>query len=212
MNYFDVVDHVSNSELTALKNKMNLIEERDLSAAYAFGTLFDAVITEEENVEALNANEQDLNKANLMKDAYNGDPGLRLILEKSQLQHEVYKSKFAIEWQGDEIEMRTKCKFDFLMKSAKLGADLKSTACTSESAFFQSIFRFGYDRQAAWYMDHAKLDKFMIIGVSKKANKRGIHQVWKFVIQRDDDVFKAAKRKYSVLAYHYYYLIYNLSL
>jgi hypothetical protein len=210
-SYFQQTQFISNSELTKFKQELFLME-KDLSRAFREGSLFDATMTEEHKLEEMQPEPSEREMISLMKEAFLADPGLEKILRISQKQHEIYKLKFPVEWNGMQLEIPTKVKFDFLMKAASLGADLKSTACTSEQAFLTGIDFLDYDRQGAWYMDHAKLDKFMFIGVSKKKNSRGIHRVFKHVMCRDDEMYNSGKRKYSFLAFKYYYLIHNFNI
>lgn len=213
-NYFEQTQFVSNSDLTNLKKLFNLEEERDLSKAYNFGSLVDAMITEEQAVGRFASlhDAEELKRAEMMKKAGLADSTLKLFMETSKLQHEVYRNAFPIHYQGQEITLPMRCKFDFLNKGLKTGADLKTTACTSQKAFVDAIFQFDYDRQAALYMDLMGLERFMFIGLGKKPGRGGKHPVFKYAVIRGDETHQKGKRKYCFLAFNYYFLIYNLNL
>lgn len=214
-NYFHQTRFVSNSDLGALRRVLNLQDATlsGMEAALNFGNLLDARFTEEHKYHAQEKTEADADKAERMYEAGMADSALRLYFEMSSKQHEVYREAFAIEHDGYDIVMPMRCKFDFLIKRLRSGADLKSTACRSKESFVASIFWLHYDRAASLYMDLARLDTFMIIGISKTRNRfTKKHDVYKFAINRGDEVYTAARSKYSRLAFYYYHLIYNLNL
>lgn len=66
-----------------------------------------------------------------------------------------------------EIEgVPAKCKIDWL-RSPQIIVDLKTTDDASEEGFARNIAKFGYDMQAAWYLDCTGLDYFIFIVVEK---------------------------------------------
>lgn len=71
-------------------------------------------------------------------------------------------------------DVAVKCRHDWLRSDAGLIVDLKSTDDASESGFARSIANYGYDIQAAWYMDVCKsadieIDTFIFVAVEKAA-------------------------------------------
>lgn len=225
MSYFDQVDFISNSDLKALKKKMRMEEDRDLTHIFNFGSLVDNMTTADGNVDYeaqtmlddtqghVQFDGEAFDKARLMSEAAKADPALQLFLNDGQLQHEIYRRRFPVAWEGIEIEIPARGKLDFRKKKLRAGADLKTTACTSQSQFVQSIEFFDYDQQGAWYMDLDDLDRFMIIGVGKKRKKHERqHPIFKYAMQRGDEAYLRGKRKYQFLALHYYFLIHQIQL
>jgi hypothetical protein len=83
----------------------------------------------------------------------------------------------------------------------KYGGDIKSTVCTTQKAFEQSLEYFDYDRQRAWYMDISGAVRDVLIGISKENFK-----VFIVTITRDSEIYKRGREKYQELAFRYWYL------
>lgn len=222
MNYFSNTKYISNSNLTDLKKALFIISDiSGLQKAYDFGSLFDAMTTEPDKLnektrtlkdgeKELTFTEEDYATAKLMKCALDADPGLSAIFNRALKQHEVYRERFRVEWEGEELVIPARIKFDGFIRFI-LGIDLKTTAATSQREFENSILTLDYDRQGAWYMDVGQVDRFLIIGVSKRANRFGKYQIFKYAIQRGDHAYCRGKAKYSFLAWKYYHYIYSLN-
>lgn len=213
MNYFQQTGYISNSDLTALKGRLNLEEERDLSKAYLIGSLVDALLTEEAEVERYRAQatENDVRLATLMAQVAKSDPSISLYLAACKKQYEFYRKQFPLTYNGYAITIPVRIKLDLYYLPGSLGGDIKTTACDTYEKFLASIFAFDYDRQAAWYMDIAKLERFIFLGISKKRNKlTGRHEVFKFTIQKGDENYNRGRRKYEFLSFNYFFLIHNL--
>lgn len=211
--YYEQTRFISNSNLSELRRVMNLQEPGIAGSFLGFGNLVDARFTEPHRVSEFAITDDELTLAERMYEAGIADSTLALYMQRAQKQHEVYKLRHPVEWEGDRVYIPARCKFDFRDKPLRSGADLKTTACTSQKAFTESIYHFSYDRAAAWYMDLDGLDTFMIIGIGKKPKRHSNHHpVFKFAIRRGDPVHVAGQYKYNFLAYQYYHLIYNLNL
>jgi hypothetical protein len=213
-SYFKQSGFISNSDLSAFKKLVNLAPEMNLSRAYNMGNMVEAMIQGEcsEEYEA-QAEKSEIETARLIVEAGLADPTLKLFLEGAKIQHEVYRQNFPVEYEGQEIAIPFRAKLDILKKQFRAGADIKTTACTNKDSFVQSIFHFDYDRQAAVYMDAARLDSFMFIGLSKKRNRISRkHEVYKFAIMRNDASYTSGKAKFNYLAFNYYYKIHSLNL
>lgn len=213
MNYFQQTKFISNSDLTALKRRLNLEEERDLRRAYNFGSLVDAMLTEEAEIERYRAHatEAEQRTAYLVQAAAKADPSLSLFLSLCRKQHEVYRNAFAVEYNGFKLQVPVRVKLDLERKAFRIGGDIKTTACTTPEAFVASIFHFHYDRQAALYMDVTGLDHFQFFGLSKKQNRiTRKHEVFKYVIERGSEDYERGRRNYSFLLWNYWFFIYNL--
>lgn len=63
--------------------------------------------------------------------------------------------------------LKCKIKMDKYLPAVRTILDLKSTAAKTLQEFMDSIIKYGYDRQGAFYLDGTEATKFVIIGVSK---------------------------------------------
>jgi hypothetical protein len=207
MNYYDH-PYVSNSDLTALKREVfNIPLPSQIDKIFAFGSLVDAMCTEEHLVNYAKMTLQfspsnvhrytleDWNLALAMKKALISQPYYHAFARVMKPQHEVYKT-ISGDYQGSQWKLKARCKFDLYSKS--VAVDLKTTKAKSMSEFINSIDHFDYDRQAAWYMDLAGVNWFWILGVSKFNQK-----VFPFAICKGDKTYEYGKSKYNYLAYHY---------
>lgn len=204
---------VSNSDLSWLK-KYELQQSviYDLEAAYRFGTLVDAIITEPEKVNYFNRtvvgedyifSEEEFSKARKMHDAFRDDELCQHYLKQSNYQSVMSKNQ-VIDYEGFEFELPVRCKWDIWMPKLKWGADIKSTVATTQKQFEAAVRYFDYDRQRAWYMDIAGSDRDMLIGISKVNFK-----VFKVKITRDGELYRSGREKYSSLAFRFWTLFHN---
>lgn len=218
MNYYDVHDYVSNSDLNALRNALNLTEAiPNLQEHYAFGNLVDAAALEKHRIDGntlavesggnLVFEDHRIKTAEEMALAFHSQETLSFVFHNAKTQYCFFRNHFEVTHDGYTFTIRAKCKLD-LYRRKLIGGDLKSTACTSQGAFVDSIFHFNYDQQAAWYMDLSRLDRFMIIGLGKH-KKRGKHNVFTYAVNRGDETYQGGKAKYSRLAYKYHFFINN---
>lgn len=206
MNYY-ARPQVSNSDLGNLKAEMYGLQKPDnIQEIYDFGNLVDAMLTEPNLIDYSNQSiwlHNDWQKvddvkwklANKMVQSMLKDPFISLVVKKMKGQYEFYK-RLDLEYEGFEFSINARAKYDGIAKPLKTGLDYKTTACTTDKAFIQSLDHFDYDRQCAWYMDIAGLDRFWFIGISKKNMK-----VFKYAVSRDDEFYIKGKQKYLRLAY-----------
>lgn len=203
---------VSNSDLSWLKKYwMPEAQIIDFEKAYKFGTLVDAVITEPHKVDyyqltvdGVQYSAEDFDKVVKMKAAFDKDEFCQGIAAKSEFQRVDVNNGFEIEHDGLKFQLNARCKWDFFMPSFNWGADLKSTAATTQKQFEEAVRYFDYDRQRAWYMDLAGTKQDMLIGISKVNFK-----IFKVPIPRDSDLYKSGKAKYEELAFKWWYLFDN---
>lgn len=99
--------------------------------------------------------------------------------------------EFPINFDGRNLTIPVKCKFDWWQKLIGFGGDLKSTQARTQEQFISAAKWFNYPQQAAWYMDITRTDRFIIFAVSKWNYK-----VFKMSFRRGDDAYKAGKIKY----------------
>lgn len=204
---------VSNSDLSALENYfMPKDYVMDATAAYRFGNLIDAMVTESHRCDHYNRRvdgeqftAEEWAQATQMLNAFRKDAECMNLLKMSTGQNVMIRRGQQFEYQGIPFELDVRCKWDGFMPHMKWGWDLKSTTATTQKQFEEACRHFKYTRQRAWYMDIAGSDRDMLIGISKKN-----FQVFKIRIRRDDDFYLTGKAQYSEWAFRYWTLFGNL--
>jgi len=223
-NYYELRQYVSNSDLGSLDKVLTLTKPLEgIQKIYDFGNLVDAMKTEREKLNhddktvtddggrVMTFTDEEWEKAQLMTEALDAHPFLsKIITDRMKFQYVILREQFEIEWQGIKIKMPMRCKFDGL-EPGVIALDIKTTGCTTQKQFVESIFHFCYDRQGALYMDMARVDRMIYAGVSKVINRiTKKHEVFIFMIERGDKTYLSGKRKYSFLGTRYYYLLHSL--
>lgn len=200
-DYFQL-PYVSNSKLTELWLMLSGREMPDVREALAFGSLFDAILTEPHRIntylKTLDGNPaKDFDRAMKMKNALLSDPRVRDIFDKSSFQKISIRQK-GFEYHGIPFELTCKCKWDFY---GPLSGDIKSTVATNQKGFEAACEYLQYYRARAWYMDIDNTDKDLIIGVSKVNYK-----IFFVPVRRDDEKYNKGKQQYTELAFKYWML------
>jgi hypothetical protein len=179
----------------------------DKQAAYKFGSLVDAIITEQHRVNYLTYRvdevqytREDFDQAKAMKRAFMADSMAAAMLTQSNTQAVMVRDVI-IEHEDFSFPLSVRCKWDLWMEKAGWGGDIKSTAATTQAQFIAACKYFDYDRQRAWYMDIAGSDRDILIGISKKNNK-----VFHLPITRGDAFYNSGRAKYEELAFKNWYL------
>lgn len=202
---------VSNSDLTALKE---LLHPRptfgDREAAFRFGSIVDAIITEPTRVDFLHmtidgepVDENEFLHAREMQRALRAearrDPFLSRVLELADTQRFMVNEAQEFENGGFRFTLPTRCKWDWWLDVAGFGGDLKTTAASTQAEFMQCVDFFDWDRSRAWYMDVAGSDRDFIYAISKKNCN-----IFKLFINRGDDIYNRGREKYEDLAFKYW--------
>lgn len=219
MDYYKL-PFVSNSELTELHNEMyGISKPENIAYIFGMGNLVDAMITEQHKVDYQNLTVKgvedvaftlnDFERAEKMKEVFWSDPALSDLFPQMRYQYVYVRNSFEINHDGFVFTLPVKIKLDGIIRNV-LGADIKTTSATSYRAFIAALKNFHVDRQVAWYMDIAKLDKFILIGVSKKLNKYKKPELFKFAVQRGDEFYNSGKDKYQYLAFMYNTLVHQI--
>ena len=205
---------VSNSDLTELKN---LIHPRpifgDREAAFRFGTLVDAIITEPgrvnyyaNTVDDVQYSDEEFRIAKEMLRSLRmeatKDPFLAHVLQNASTQAVSINHGQQFEYGGFPFTLDTRCKWDWFL--GDFGGDLKTTAAASQAEFNDAVDFFDWDRSRAWYMDIVKSDKDFIYAISKKN-----FQIFKKFIVRGDATYQAGRAKYEELAFQWWCLNLN---
>ena len=196
---------VSNSDLSKLKNQLHPVDMPDPTQAYQFGSLIDAMLTENNRVnyfkrtcDDIQFSKEDFEIALQMKKSFMADETCRMMIANSDAQKIMITERDDFNYKGIQFSMPVRCKWDIWRQDWGWGGDIKSTTATTQEQFEAAIRYFDYDRQRAWYMDIANSDKDVLIGISKKNFK-----IFKVFINRESELYKTGLQKYSYLAYMY---------
>lgn len=204
---------VSNSDLTELKNYLYpRTQYGDKEKAFKFGTLVDALITENERVhyskrmvDDVTYSREDFELGLAMREALRKearkDEFLRAVLSNSDTQKFMVNKSQRFLYGNFEYTLDTRCKWDWWLPSFGFGGDLKTTFAESQNQFNEAIDFFDWDRSRAWYMNIAGSQQDFIYAISKKNLK-----IFKAFIRRDDDTYKRGKEKYDELAFKWWML------
>lgn len=211
-NYYERSE-VSNSDLTELKNLLHPhIQYGDKQAAFRFGSLVDAIITEPERVnyfqhtvDTVQYTEEEFEHAKEMlrslRHEARTDTFLKKVLEISDTQCCMVNKQQAFEYGGFAFTLDTRCKWDWFICKFGFGGDLKTTFASTQKEFDEAVDFFDWDRSRAWYMDIAHSDRDFIYAISKKNCC-----VFKKFINRDDATYQRGREKYEELAFQYWCL------
>lgn len=204
---------VSNSDLTALKNLLHpRLQFGDREAAFRFGTLVDAIITEPSRVNYYQLTVDDVQytddefrharemQAALRKESMHDD-FLKHVLQCAETQNFMVRQHQQFEYGGFPFQLDTRCKWDWWLPALGCGGDLKTTFASSQKEFDEALDFFDWDRSRAWYMDIAHSDRDFIYAISKKNC-----QVFKKFIRRGDHIYRHGREKYEELAFQYWCL------
>lgn len=211
-NYYERSE-VSNSDLTELKNLLHPhIQYGDKQAAFRFGSLVDAIITEPERVnyfqhtvDNVQYTEEEFEHAKEMlrslRHEARTDTFLKKVLEISDTQCCMVNKQQGFEYGGFAFTLDTRCKWDWFLCKFGFGGDLKTTFASTQKEFDEAVDFFDWDRSRAWYMDIAHSDRDFIYAISKKNCC-----VFKKFINRDDATYQRGREKYEELAFQYWCL------
>ena len=205
---------VSNSDLTQLKNLLHpRMQYGDREAAFRFGSLVDALVTEPNRVnryrftvDDVQYTEDEFEHATQMLRALRSearrDAFLAKVLETADTQRCMFNKRQQFQYGGFSFSLDTRCKWDWFLTPYGFGGDLKTTFASTQKEFDEAVDFFDWDRSRAWYMDIARSDRDFIYGISKKNGC-----VFKKFINRDDAIYKRGREKYEELAFQYWCLI-----
>lgn len=204
---------VSNSDLTELKNILHpKIQFGDREAAFRFGNLVDAIITEPERVDYYRytvddtpytedefRHAQEMHKA--LRLEARRDAFLAKVLECAQTQLCMINKAQTFTYCDFTFKLDTRCKWDWYLSNCKYGGDLKTTSASTQKQFEEAIEFFDWDRSRAWYMDIAGSGNDFIYAISKNNSN-----IFKKFITRGDKIYNNGRQKYEELAFQYWCL------
>lgn len=204
-------DEVSNSDLTTLKGLLHPMPQwGDREAAFRFGSLVDAMVTEPHRVNFLQStldgtpcdidefrHARELQRA--LRAEARHDGFLARVLEQASTQTVMIRKSQQFDSGGYPFSLDTRCKWDWWLHSAWFGGDLKTCSASTQAEFEDAVDFFDWDRSRAFYMDIAGSDRDFIYAVSKR-NCR----VFKLFINRGDATYSRGREKYLDLAFKYW--------
>ena len=202
---------VSNSDLTALKEILHPRPQfGDREAAFRFGNLVDAIITEPARVnyyrftvDGVQYTEDEFRHAQemfkaLRREAHR-DGFLAKVLEMADNQCVSVNPCQEFEYGEFPFTLPTRCKWDWFFRPFHFGGDLKTTFAESQAQFDEAFDFFDWDRSRAWYMDVEGTNQDFIYAISKKNCK-----IFKKTITRGDAAYLRGREKYEELAFQYW--------
>lgn len=136
---------VSNSDLTELKNLLHPRQQfGDKEAAFRFGSLVDAIITEPSRVNIYRYTVDDVqyttDEFELAREMHKSlqmearkDEFLAKVLELSDTQRFMVNRAQQFEYGSFPFTLDTRCKWDWFLSACNFGGDLKTTFATSQN-------------------------------------------------------------------------------
>ena len=204
---------VSNSDLTALRDILHPRPQYgDREAAFRFGTLLDALVTDPSRVDYYRLAVDDVRYtddefrharemlASLRMEARR-DPFLAKVLELADTQRSMVRHGQEFTYCDWPFHLDTRCKWDWYLPAFGFGGDLKTTFARSQEEFDEAVDFFDWDRSRAWYMDIAGSRRDFIYAISKKNGR-----VFKKFINRGDGTYTRGREKYEELAFQWWLL------
>ena len=204
---------VSNSDLTALRDILHPRQQfGDREAAFRFGTLVDALITEPARadyyrytVDDVQYTDDEFRHAKEMQRSLRmearHDPFLANVLEQADTQRFMVNHNQQFTYLEYPFFLDVRCKWDWYFSAFGFGGDLKTTFARSQAEFDEAVDFFDWDRSRAWYMDIAGSQRDFIYAISKKN-----FRVFKKFINRGDEIYNRGKEKYEELAFQWWLL------
>lgn len=205
--YFSL-PYASNS---GIKEASKLMAGRDVgydpgSRALIFGSALDALLTDPTLMDSLILEEgekkllfpmlRSVNNNNIFNVLLRPEDDTVPVKKRTRTTQAVWvESHLPIQFDGMEVTIPAKCKYDYWNQKLYFGGDLKTTEARDQANFESAAKWFGYNQQAAWYMDITQSDRFIIIGVSKWNFK-----TFMITFKRDDEGYLEGKRKYTQCA------------
>jgi len=173
------------SFLTDVKRMLQGLPLTTETPSMSFGTIMHKVILEHEPITSFDLSPTQHRKAEGMLDAAREDTFFRSwILDDTEV---------PILWRDRVTRLRCKGLID--KKRDDEAFDFKTTGVTTEIEFRQAIRKYDYERQAAFYMDGAKVKTFHIVAISTKAP----HTIFRYTYTKRKRSMDAARRRYRFL-------------
>lgn len=188
------IDAVSNSDLSALKDRL-LGKPKQLGGRkFVFGACFHEQMLEPHihNRAIFNLRPSEHYALDQMAKSLRKDSIFRKILPMA-------KTEITRVWKHEETGVLCKGKLDMWLEKYGEVVDLKTTSARTQKEFEMAMNSYDYDRQVFHYMEGAKATRLRIIGVQKIEPFGVFH----FAREVDSDFVKRGKRKRNYLLQQY---------
>lgn len=188
--------HVSNTDLSNLKNELLGQLRQPNSQALAYGSHFHTAVLEPRHYQR--TDERGIKWADLEMLA-------RQVRRQRYCRDLLYRGQAEQSYTATHTATRVGVKLrPDLLVCSRAGRqltliDFKTTSSPELAHFLTTIEKYDYDRQAALYLDVLQATRFLIIGVQKKAP----HQVWRVELTTTPDLIEQGRKKYHTLLRHY---------
>jgi len=180
------VKRISNTDLSIAKQIMTGEKRPFPEKAFRVGRFCHLAILEPEAYDPKQLCDDDRKTVEIVAETAQNSPIIQSLLYRYRKEWEVY-------WHDRRLGVPCKSKLDLVSKTKKVVADLKTTYCTTLSAFEDSIKDFEYDRQLAFYADSVGANEIAIIGISKTVKNR----VFTFKANNYDSFIEKGRAKYT---------------
>ena len=188
--------HVSNTDLSELKNRLLGLTRQSNSVALAYGSYFHAAVLEPPHYARTEERGIKWTDLETLARQVRRQRYCRDILYRGQAEQSYTATHAAT---GVGVKLRP----DLLVRSPAgrqlTLIDFKTTSSPTLDHFLATIERYDYDRQAALYLDVLGATCFLIIGVQKKAP----HQVWCVELAATPGLIEQGRKKYNTLLRHH---------
>jgi hypothetical protein len=184
------VNYLSNSFMQQFKNQgVTFGTEEGKKKAFAFGSAFHEYVLEDktELFSTISNEEVLLIKAMHGRLKHSTNPIVRHFMDTQGLPEQDFYKKINSIW--------CKARVDKFIPRQNTLLELKSTSCTTQSAFEKSCDKFGYNRASSFYLDVCGADKHITVGISKKKSKDG-HRIFTKIVQRGDSLYYKGLSEY----------------
>ena len=202
----------SNSDFTKLDSYFKDSQwVMDLTTAFRMGNLVDAMITEQHRVDHYRMmvdqeqfTKEEWDQCMKMYRVGEKDPIMKQMMIMCNGQA-IKVREIELEYCGFKFKILMRCKFDFWSDALNWGAELKTTAATTQKGFEEACYHFNYDRACAVYMNIAESERHMIMGISKVN-----HKIFKIAVNRESEFYKSGMEKFREIAFKHWTLFDNL--
>lgn len=229
--YYSDYSFVTNSQLGLIKRSPATYQYyrenpsvRPVTKALNFGRAFHMCMLEHDKYEKEVVVEPDVNKRTkvgkekyqefltmhdgmtiLTLDEYESLKGMRNKLTASTEAMDLLSGGIAEQvnvWNNKDSNVPCKGKADYWNKDKRILVDIKTTQDSSPEGFRKSAYKYGYDRQASFYLDGFQADEFWFVVIEKSAPYNMA------IYNCSEDFLLEGRSKYQQLlnVYSYYFI------
>jgi len=182
---YRALPRISNSDLGDFEDLVFSRPQREKPQnAFSFGTAVHELILEPQTIDKL-PQDVDIAKVQTLAKTFWAEPWLKWLLRFSRKEE-------IILWTCPVTGLPLKSKLDIILRGRTV-YDIKTTSASSIEQFEKCAIQYGYDRQAAFYMDSIKAKRFFFIALSK-TKKNTV-----FIMEADGSLIESGRKKYRKL-------------